>query len=470
MDQEVVVGSQQAIIVTADSTSEAVAVSAADSTDVSISSDGISGSESVAASAAGAEQDLHVSAGDSNETINITSNITGVRGETGPAGPTGATGADSTVPGPTGPTGDTGPTGATGADSTVPGPTGATGSTGATGATGPTGPTGADSIVPGPTGPQGPTGPTGPTGADSTVAGPTGPTGPTGDIGPTGPTGPTGADGVSNIPGPTGPTGPTGATGDTGPTGPTGPIDSISITSNEVPTGLVNGSNVNYTTSAGYISGSLNVYINGVKQALTTHYSETTPSSGTFAMSDAPLTGDIITVSYQTASGATGNADTVDNFHASATPTANTILPLDSSGKIPTGVVNNASLDTTAGELGGAWKDWTPTLSGFSVDPTKSTYRYSRIGKWVALSITQIGNGTSNATTFTISLPFTAASGAIGLAAIVNNSSDGMGLSRITSTDYTVLSIHAGLSISYGAWTATGAKACRYTTIIYEAA
>lgn len=361
MDSEVVVDSPETIIVAADSTEQLVSVSAGDTADsVSVSSDSIGVSSTVETSSDSTNQTIEIAASDTSDSIQITSNITGVAGPTGPTGPTGATGADSTVAGPTGPTGSTGPTGPTGADSIVAGPTGPTGDTGPTGPTGsdstvpgptgpqgdtgptgpqgdtgPTGATGADSIVPGPTGPQGPTGPTGPTGADSTVAGPTGPTGPTGDIGPTGPTGPTGADGVSNIPGPTGPTGPTGATGDTGPTGPTGPIDSISITSNEVPTGLVNGSNVNYTTSAGYISGSLNVYINGVKQALTTHYSETTPSSGTFAMSDAPLTGDIITVSYQTASGATGNADTVDNFHVNATPTANTILPLDSSGQFP---------------------------------------------------------------------------------------------------------------------------------------
>lgn len=94
------------------------------------------------------------------------------------------------------------------------------------------------------------------------------------------------------------------------------PIGSVSITSNEVPSGAVNSSNVNFTTVAGYVSGSLEVYINGLKQALTTHFTETTPASGTFAMGDAPLTGDIITVSYQTAASATGNADTLDNYHA----------------------------------------------------------------------------------------------------------------------------------------------------------
>ncbi|HPS76515.1 MAG TPA: hypothetical protein PLS53_00005, partial [Thermoanaerobaculaceae bacterium] len=132
-------------------------------------------------------------------------------------------GAASTVTGPTGYTGRTGPTGAA---STVTGPTGPLG----------TGPTGAASTVTGPTGPTGYTGRTGPTGAASTVTGPTGPLG----------TGPTGA----------------GGTGSTGPTGPGGG----SIGHDETPTGDVDDINVLFFLSATPLPGSLNLFLNGVRQ------------------------------------------------------------------------------------------------------------------------------------------------------------------------------------------------------------
>jgi hypothetical protein len=123
-------------------------------------------------------------------------------------------------------------------------------------------------------GPPGPTGPTGPTGPQG-VQGPIGPTGPDGATGPTGPVGATGPQGVQ---GPIGPTGPDGTTGPTGPIGVMGPQGI------QGPTGA--------TGSRGP-SG---------------------PSGPT---------------------GPTGpvnpNADTVDGYHASGTPAANTLIALDAS-------------------------------------------------------------------------------------------------------------------------------------------
>lgn len=86
-------------------------------------------------------------------------------------------------------------------------------------------------------------------------------------------------------------------------------------TTGETPAGTVNGSTTAFTTSAAYISSSLEVFINGISQKRTTHFVETTPASGIFTMGDAPITGDIITVNYQTTSGSAGNADTVDSYH-----------------------------------------------------------------------------------------------------------------------------------------------------------
>lgn len=105
--------------------------------------------------------------------------------------------------------------------------------------------------------------------------------------------------------------------------------------SDETPTGSVDGSNTTFTTSKPYIGASLEVFVNGLKQKRSTHFVETTPSSGTFTISDAPLSGDVVSVNYQFEATSSTNSDTVDGFHASATPTANSLIALGSSGKLP---------------------------------------------------------------------------------------------------------------------------------------
>lgn len=84
----------------------------------------------------------------------------------------------------------------------------------------------------------------------------------------------------------------------------------------ELASGTINGANKVFTTSRPYVGASLLVWINGILQAPTTHYVETTPTTGTFTLDEAPFVGDNILVSYQYAPAATGNADTVDGLHA----------------------------------------------------------------------------------------------------------------------------------------------------------
>ena len=55
------------------------------------------------------------------------------------------------------------------------------------------------------------------------------------------------------------------------------------------------------------------------------------------------------------------------------------------------------------------WFSWTPTLTGFSSDPTSSVYKWRAYGQTIKCFIRQGATGTSNATTFTISAPVTAA-------------------------------------------------------------
>lgn len=85
--------------------------------------------------------------------------------------------------------------------------------------------------------------------------------------------------------------------------------------------GLVNSSNTLYTVSLGsYVSGSLEVYLNGQLQTQGTaeDWVETTPASGTFTFNTAPQTGDVIMVGYRYSVATSGNADTLDGLEATA--------------------------------------------------------------------------------------------------------------------------------------------------------
>lgn len=125
-------------------------------------------------------------------------------------------------------------------------------------------------------------------------------------------------------------------------------VGTNSFQTDESVTGLVNSSNTAYTTARAYIAGSLEVYINGLKQMRTTDYTETTPGSGIFTMIVAPITGDIIRVNYQFNLNPSSNADTVDGIHANTTATANQLFPLDSNGKIPTSILKPSVIDYTS--------------------------------------------------------------------------------------------------------------------------
>lgn len=93
------------------------------------------------------------------------------------------------------------------------------------------------------------------------------------------------------------------------------PAGSVSIITKETPGGTVDGSNTDFTTNLAYVEGSLQVYVNGLAQSgLIT---EDDPAAGEFSLDTAPETGDDLSVSYQYAPSATGNADTLDGYHLS---------------------------------------------------------------------------------------------------------------------------------------------------------
>jgi hypothetical protein len=86
---------------------------------------------------------------------------------------------------------------------------------------------------------------------------------------------------------------------------PTSSTGTITVqVSGETPTGAVDGSNKLFTTSSTYISGYLNVYLNGVRQSVTVDYTETSSNSFTFVV--APTIDDILRVDYIVSAGISG--------------------------------------------------------------------------------------------------------------------------------------------------------------------
>jgi len=100
-------------------------------------------------------------------------------------------------------------------------------------------------------------------------------------------------------------------------------VDSSSGTSDTygVLSGAINGVNKVFTVSlASYVSGGLKVWINGqlLTQGSSEDWIELVPASGTFEMAEAPVSGDVLIAEYKHSSGATGDADTLDGYEASA--------------------------------------------------------------------------------------------------------------------------------------------------------
>lgn len=216
---------------------------------------------------------------------------------------------------------------------------------------------------------------------------------------------------------------------------------------NETPTGLVNGSNQAYDTAEPYIAGTLQVFLNGQLQALTINYTET--DSNTFTMVTAPLTDDTLRVTYQTTLTPAGNADTLDGSHL-----ADIQADIDAKFTTP-----------------GALTSWSPTISGYSSNPTGGLYFYEKIGKLVYLSVREPNNGTSNATTTTLTLPFTAVTKTnaswIGYGTVIDNGVAKAGSGAISSGG-TTISFFSD-NVGTAAFTNSGSKRISTFNIIYEA-
>jgi hypothetical protein len=81
--------------------------------------------------------------------------------------------------------------------------------------------------------------------------------------------------------------------------GPPGAAGGDTAVLGEVPSGAVNGVNTTFTTVGNFVSGSLAVFVNGVRLKNTLDYNVT--GANAFQMVAAPLTGDLLTVDYRIA-------------------------------------------------------------------------------------------------------------------------------------------------------------------------
>jgi len=92
---------------------------------------------------------------------------------------------------------------------------------------------------------------------------------------------------IPGIPGPAGPAGPSGSGGP------------VTLVVGETPTGLVNNSNATYATAYSFAPGSVELFINGIRQKRITHF--TTSGTTTVLITDSPVIGDLLQLNYERA-------------------------------------------------------------------------------------------------------------------------------------------------------------------------
>jgi hypothetical protein len=66
----------------------------------------------------------------------------------------------------------------------------------------------------------------------------------------------------------------------------------------ETPSGVINGTNLLFTTQAPFVVETLSVFLNGIKQRIGVSNDYTIINDQTFAMNFAPITLDVLEVNY----------------------------------------------------------------------------------------------------------------------------------------------------------------------------
>lgn len=115
--------------------------------------------------------------------------------------------------------------------------------------------------------------------------------------------------------------------------------------------------------------------------------------------------------------------------------------------------------------------NWTPTLTGFSADPTNTVYQYYIQNKTCIVDVRQATQGTSNTTGFTITVPITATTVTNAVWGIVcwqafNNSNELSPPARaFVSSAGTTIQLQS--STASGVWTAANGKSASFTGLSY---
>lgn len=118
------------------------------------------------------------------------------------------------------------------------------------------------------------------------------------------------------------------------------------------------------------------------------------------------------------------------------------------------------------------WFGWTPTLTGFSANPSPAVYRFAVVGRSCMMLVRHNGDGTSNSTGLTISLPIAAASyGGSGVVAVMLGQAKDLG-STLSAPAMVTVAEGGTVATCYkdatgASWTASGGKRCSFEGV-YE--
>lgn len=113
----------------------------------------------------------------------------------------------------------------------------------------------------------------------------------------------------------------------------------------------------------------------------------------------------------------------------------------------------------------GSWIAWTPTFTGFSADPTNVEAKYFRTGNRIETRVSMSG-GTSNATTFTMTMPFQSLLAYNKALVLFNAGSAVLGNGRLAAGSNVLTMFTAGST----AFTASGVKQVSWSDLSYEKA
>lgn len=107
----------------------------------------------------------------------------------------------------------------------------------------------------------------------------------------------------------------------------------------------------------------------------------------------------------------------------------------------------------------GLWQPWNITYAGFSANPSGGSARWTQVGKTVTV-LHGANNGTSNATSFTLSVPVKASVGDNILIHTTDNSANATGRFRTAASSVTVTLDRV---LAAAGWTNSGAKNAAFT-------